>query len=855
MKQDASFYARYGFRIILVAVFLAPVIVLGTRAALDSNSNDVRDWLPKEYEETARYAWFQQYFGNEEFVLCSWEGATVEDDRLELLTTKLQHFADNPESDRPPIFKRVISGRSLAEELAEPPLNLSLEEVQRRFKGTVFGPDGKQTCVVIILTPEAKRHLPYTVELIRNIAVEQCGIPADHFYMGGPPVANAAIDVASERSMTRSAALSGIVGLLIAWWCFRNLKLTFLICFSGVYSAGASLAIVPLLGSNMNAILLTMAPLVYVAATSGAIHLANYYRDAVHEKGRKGAAGRAIQHAWLPLGLATSTTAIGLLSLLYSELHPIESFGFYSAIGVVISLLVLFLVLPSVLEIWPPKDSSTRVATGEHHETGEMPLSPRWQRFARTVIANHALVSAVSIGLLAVFALGTRYVETSIKIMRFFSPETEIVHSYQWLETNMGDLVPMEVVLRIDEDCPLNTLERMELVAEVQQSIESLSDVSSAISVVNFASELPSRKNWPDVSWSARRGTINRNYSRKLERFVDTNYLALAADEQLWRISLRISSLHNVDYGEFIHTLEKQVQPLIEQQRAALRASASQRKQELTSQLDTLAAAETRLKQADGDAASQQLAGLAAQQKELKQQLGSLLNLRDQGINAVFTGMVPVVYKAQRSLLDGLLFGFGTDLLLVVVAIIVLMRHWSSGVLLACTSIFPPTIVFGVMGWLGIVVDIGTVMTPSVALGVTIDDVVHFILWFKRGIEKGLDRREAVMLAYEGCARAMYQSWGVIGLGLSMFALSAFTPTMRFGALMVSLLTAGLIGNLFFLPALLAGPLGEIVARAVRARMRRSQAKLQAEPAHGRSGELASAPDMLTHPDVRGIKS
>ena len=72
---------------------------------------------------------------------------------------------------------------------------------------------------------------------------------------------------------------------------------------------------------------------------------------------------------------------------------------------------------------------------------------------------------------------------------------------------------------------------------------------------------------------------------------------------------------------------------------------------------------------------------------------------------------------------------------------------------------------FGMMGWLGIVVDIGSVMTPCVALGVTIDDVIHFVLWFRRGIEKGLSVPEAVKLAYAGCGRAMVQSWGVIGLG------------------------------------------------------------------------------------------
>ena len=142
-------------------------------------------------------------------------------------------------------------------------------------------------------------------------------------------------------------------------------------------------------------------------------------------------------------------------------------------------------------------------------------------------------------------------------------------------------------------------------------------------------------------------------------------------------------------------------------------------------------------------------------------------------------------------------------------------RLSSSGLLLLLTSLFPMTLVFGLMGWLGIVVDIGSVMTPCVALGVTIDDVIHFVLWFRRGIARGLAVPAAVELAYAGCGRAMVQSWGVIGLGLAAFALSTFIPTFRFGALMIGLLTVGLAGNLLLLPALLAGPLGRIIAASV----------------------------------------
>ena len=132
-------------------------------------------------------------------------------------------------------------------------------------------------------------------------------------------------------------------------------------------------------------------------------------------------------------------------------------------------------------------------------------------------------------------------------------------------------------------------------------------------------------------------------------------------------------------------------------------------------------------------------------------------------------------------------------------------------------------------------IDIGTVMAPSVALGVTVDDVVHFMLWFRRGIADGLDRKQATMLAYKGCARAMYQSWGVIGIGLAVFSLSPFGPTQRFGYMMLSMLTIALVGNLVFMPALLSGPLGAVFSWSIlrierKKSLRQDRRKVQADP-------------------------
>jgi len=92
----------------------------------------------------------------------------------------------------------------------------------------------------------------------------------------------------------------------------------------------------------MNAILLTMPAVVYVAGISGAIHFANYYRDSAVEVGIDGAPARALHHAWIPCTLSAITSAAGLASLYTSELIPIRLFGVFTALGVLTTLGLLF---------------------------------------------------------------------------------------------------------------------------------------------------------------------------------------------------------------------------------------------------------------------------------------------------------------------------------------------------------------------------------------------------------------------------------------------------------------------------------------------------------------------------------
>lgn len=806
-EMKKRFFARNSLWVLMLVCFLMPFMLMGARQALRSNKNDVSSWLPAHCDETASFKWYRERFGSDMFVLVSWEGCTLDDSRLGLLAAKLLPPGElHPDPDRRPIqfFTSAITGKQLLHQLVESQ-GLTEEQAIDRLRGFMIGKDGRQTCLVLTVNQaeearwevlrdklrfwwnkpdpadpasgpkrSTEKFMHAVVNQIATVATEECGISAKDLHMGGPPVDNAAIDVEGEKSLYRLAGISFFVGLFMSWWCLRSWRLTIMVISSALFTAGLSLLVVFLSGAQMNAILLTMPSLVYVAATSGAIHLANYYRDSVRQHGYEGAPDRTARNAWLPLALATGTTSIGLASMMITNLVPIRLFGLYSAIGVIISFAVVIFYVPSMLQFFPvPKIAD---AGERRFDPG---MSPKWRHVGEFIIRHNKLVTAACLTLMALGVWGVLQTTTSVKLMRLFSGDARILDDYAWLEKNLGPLVPMEVVVRIDKTkCDLDTLDQMVLVDQVRRAIlTSLpEEVGSAQAAPTFARPVPYRPNFLE----------RRTWMVQLEKHRDElrDYLTTDGDEELWRVSARVAALTNLDYGDFVVDIRDTVEPVLNAYREA----------------------------------------------------------GYEGIDATYTGLVPLIYQAQSTMLDGLVLNFVGDLILIGVAIILLLRNFSSGFLLALPSLFPMAIVFGAMGWMGIVVDVGTIMVPAVALGVTIDDAIHFMLWCRHGEERGMTKEQSIMFAYEDCARAIYQSWAVIGLGLFSFAFSSFTPTQRFGTMMLTMLTASSIGNLVMLPSLLAGPLGRFFWLGDKARKHAPAVEesddAASEPAEESAGEL-----------------
>jgi predicted RND superfamily exporter protein len=750
-------FGRYCRTISLIGWFLLPLVTLLGLKSLGSSVNEVRDWLPEGYQETIEYRQFLEHFGNDEYVLVSWEGCTIEDERLDQFSDRVRSEvlrdvvtpADGVVGRKAGLVRQISTGRSVLTQLMAPPLKLTAEEAVRRLSGTLIGADGRSTCAMLWLTPEARGDVHGTLSTLRQL-LKASGVPPRDLRWAGAPVLNAELDAASLRSMSKAIILSCLIAIVIAWVAFNDRWIILMVLVTGFYSAALSLAVLPVCGVPMNSLLITMIPMVYTAGISGAIHMCNYYQEAVRLRAPSAAAVRAIECAWLPLALATSTTAAGLLSICMNDLRPVQQFGLFSAIGIGFSWILLVLWLPAALSMLRVGERAELPRTPRDEEMGDAPLPEFWVQAGRLIVRHGSLIAGTCLMLMAIAVPGVARLQITLDLLDEFAEDAEILRMGAWIEEHIGRMTSFELVLQFPGDNRLSAAERLLLTRRILRRLEQIPEISGSLSIASFSPSLSAQDSGP-----LQRAALNRAMRQQREQLQNSGFLRVVGGEEWWRINLRLPGAEEVDYNDVVREVRRQ--------------------------------------------AAQELTGE-----------------RFRGIRALCTGIAPVIYKARRSLVDGLIQGLASDVLLIVLAIVITMRTLSSGFLLLISSLFPTLLVLGTLGWLGIPINVGAVLAPCVALGVTVDDSIHFVVWFRNGVQRGFTPGEAVLLAWRACARPVYQSWMLLGLGMATQFVNDFGSIRQFGMMMVAMLTASVVGNLILQPAILSSPLGKFVARGFR---------------------------------------
>ncbi len=173
-------------------------------------------------------------------------------------------------------------------------------------------------------------------------------------------------------------------------------------------------------------------------------------------------------------------------------------------------------------------------------------------------------------------------------------------------------------------------------------------------------------------------------------------------------------------------------------------------------------------------------------------------------LRAYTTGIVPIIFEMQDKLLAYLIESFSITFVIIGLIFLFLTRSFKNMLISMIPNVLPIAMVLGFMGWAGIKLDVATIMIASIALGIAVDDTIHFLSVFKKmpSGQGGYDQRIHSTLSSVG--EAMIFASVVNMCGFAVLCFSDFGPMINFGLLSSVTIFFALICELIIMPACLA---------------------------------------------------
>jgi predicted RND superfamily exporter protein/CRP-like cAMP-binding protein len=172
----------------------------------------------------------------------------------------------------------------------------------------------------------------------------------------------------------------------------------------------------------------------------------------------------------------------------------------------------------------------------------------------------------------------------------------------------------------------------------------------------------------------------------------------------------------------------------------------------------------------------------------------------DEGLTAKLTGDSVLTLSATNAMIEGQLKSIALLLVIIIVIISMLFLDWKVGVIASLPNIFPVVVLFGVMGYADIPLNIGTTMAAAIAIGIAVDDTMHFMLRYNNVLKSKRSKYAAMYETIHNEALPVFATSLALISGFLVFSLSEFEPVAQFGFLSALVILAALIADFVITP-------------------------------------------------------
>jgi predicted RND superfamily exporter protein len=166
-------------------------------------------------------------------------------------------------------------------------------------------------------------------------------------------------------------------------------------------------------------------------------------------------------------------------------------------------------------------------------------------------------------------------------------------------------------------------------------------------------------------------------------------------------------------------------------------------------------------------------------------------------------GNLAIITRTVRAVIFGVFESYGIALLIITPLMVLLLGSVRLGLYAMVPNLIPLLLTLGWMGWLGVPFDAFTMMTGGIALGLVVDDTIHFMHNFARYYARDGDVERAVRDTLATVGRAIAITSVVLGSGFLIFTLSSMSNLVAFGQVLALAVTSALAADVLVAPALM----------------------------------------------------
>jgi len=538
-------------------------------------------------------------------------------------------------------------------------------------------------------------------------------------------------------------AIGGIA--LFLGLMFRRFSGVLLPLLTVILSFVYTLGLMAMTGTALKLPTQIMPSFLLAVGIGASVHMMSmFYKDFHKEKGNKDKAIiDAIEHSGLPVLMTSLTTAAGLMSFASAEIAPVADLGIFAAFGVMVAFFMTVTLLPTFLAILPVRHQKHQDTEEENTITEKLLLAVG--DFAHD---RHKIVVGLWALALLVAAMGIPKLKLEHNVLIWFPEDSEIRLQTKAMDDYLKGSVSIELLVDTGKENGLYDPKILKGLDELEK----------------FALAQP-MKDWDGqfVGKAFSLASMVKEINQALGENRPENY-SIPDDPQL--IAQEFLLFENSGSDD----LEDQVDSQFSKTRMTIKAPWVESRSYVPL-----------------------LNSIEAKAHEL---LGPDVKIQS-------TGMIELFARTMDKLIQSMVSSYLIAGVVISLMMILLMGRVRLGLLSMIPNLTPIILTLGFMGYVGMPLDMFTLLIGSIAIGLAVDDTIHFFHNYQRYLEETGDSKLAIEHTLMTAGRAMVVTSTVLTLGFWLYMLATMNNLFNFGLLTGMTMILAFWADILLAPALL----------------------------------------------------